>query len=208
MKILNHACRRETNYIEKCIEVKFKDRYLCIKDRYDFGCKSPELAVSISGLNNLKVNEQKTNASSSESAIQIGNEQNNGESENKKKFIFRKINDQNNVERKFQRNTKNVAKNYCKAFLQFLKMIKKTSIHSRLKEIIGETKYNNRLIYIIVQDQEICPLFKQFLEEGAEKWIEDSKLSNKEIHKEGIELYLNLINKKKGDKDKVSLKKL
>ena len=76
-----------------------------------------------------------------------------------------------------------------------------------MKQIIGETKYNNRLIYIMVQDQEICPLFKQFLEEGAEKWIEDSKLSNKEIHKEGIELYLNLINKKKGDQKKISLKK-
>ena len=62
---------------------------------------------------------------------------NGNESENRKKFIFRKINEETHEERKFSRNTKNVAKNCCKAFLQYLKNMNNEGIHAKLKKIIS-----------------------------------------------------------------------
>ena len=59
----------------------------------------------------------------------------------------------------------------------------------------SETKFNNSLIFIMIKDEKICPLFKSFLAERADSWIEESKLFNKEIHREGVKLYLELIEK-------------
>ena len=91
-------------------------------------------------------------------------------SDAKKKFIFKKINVKTNTKKKFKGKTKNVVKNFVKAFLKHIKYTNK-DIYTKLKELSGQTKFNNTLILRMVQDMEIGPSFKEFLETKAEKWI-------------------------------------
>ena len=76
-----------------------------------------------------------------------------------------------------------------------MKATKQLEVYSKLKKITSETKFNNSLIFMMIKDEKICSLFKVFLTERAETWIEESKLFNKEIHREGVKLYLELIEK-------------
>lgn len=52
-----------------------------------------------------------------------------------------------------------------------------------------ENKFTNKLIHAIVKHSELRPYFKNFLQEGTVKWLDNSKLKNKEIHIEAMKLY-------------------
>jgi hypothetical protein len=55
-------------------------------------------------------------------------------------------------------------------------------------------KYNNILMHKILSNQRICPYFKHFLSSHAADWINSSKISDKQIHIEAIEIYSKLLN--------------
>lgn len=65
-----------------------------------------------------------------------------------------------------------------------------------LKGLIEKTKYNNQLITLIISNPELRPYFSQFLGSYAAGWVQHSKLKNKEIHIEAIELYERLCEEK------------
>lgn len=46
----------------------------------------------------------------------------------------------------------------------------------------------------ILSNPRICPYFKQFLSGHAADWINNSKISDKQIHIEAIEIYSKLLN--------------
>lgn len=45
-------------------------------------------------------------------------------------------------------------------------------VYSRLKKITSETKFNNSLIFMMIKDEKIASIFKVFLKERAEAWID------------------------------------
>ena len=61
-----------------------------------------------------------------------------------------------------------------------------------LELLVKQTKYNNHLITLVIDDQALRYYFRNFLSESAPEWIQHSKLKNKEIHEEAVGLYLRL----------------
>ena len=61
-----------------------------------------------------------------------------------------------------------------------------------LELLVRQTKYNNHLVTLIIDDQALRYYFRDFLTESAPEWIQHSKLKNKEIHEEAISVYLRL----------------
>lgn len=59
-----------------------------------------------------------------------------------------------------KRNTKNIAKNFCRAFLAYLEEKKNKVILDRTKQLISDNKFNNKTIEKIAKDEELKEHFK------------------------------------------------
>lgn len=64
---------------------------------------------------------------------------------NKKKLIFKKKYLEDNA-RLQKRNTKNIAKNFCKAFINYLEQKKNNSVLMKAKQLMSYYNYNNKTI--------------------------------------------------------------
>lgn len=98
--------------------------------------------------NNVNNSCQPTN--SSDSSNNNGNKprdssNHNGEGGRKKKMIFKRSNVDLNHSAK-RRNTKNIAKNFCKAFLSYLEEKQACKTAQEAKELMVEHNYNNKSI--------------------------------------------------------------
>ena len=123
--------------------------------------------------------------------------------DDKKIYIFKKSKKQKGQKNKSTetlRNTKNVSKNFCKAFISYLRSNKITGIsRNRIKDgiltyerLFEKNKYNNRLIKKMIANEILRDLFRIFLEKEAVNWINQSRISDKHLHEEAISVYLNL----------------
>lgn len=86
---------------------------------------------------------------------------------------------------------KNIAKNVITAFLNFLREGCEAQVGT-LKSLIDRTKFNNHLVSLVVANDDLRPFFRAFLASSAPQWVQNSKLKNKDIHIEAIELYERL----------------
>ena len=62
--------------------------------------------------------------------------------------------------------------------------------------IFKKNNYNNDLIKKIIRNSKVGPYFKKFLANEAETWLEHSKVTNKDVHIEAIDVYLKLFEEK------------
>lgn len=95
------------------------------------------------------------------------------------------------------RNTKNVSKNFCKAFLTYLRngqghLRGASEAISMYNRLFGRKIYNNHCIKRIIDSGPLRGLFRLFLREEAPQWIRHSKINDKVLHYEAINIYLNL----------------
>lgn len=84
-----------------------------------------------------------------------------------------------------------MAKNFCKAFLAYLKSGQAS------REVLDEfqelgKKYNNCTIKRIIAHQNLGPLFRSFLKDRANDWVDESKIQDKHSHHEAIQIYQGL----------------
>jgi hypothetical protein len=89
---------------------------------------------------------------------------------------------------------KNIAKNIVTAFMNCLRDARQEGENcepqlNALKGLVDRTKFNNQLVTLIVANPELRPYFRNFLNSNAASWVQHSKLKNKDIHMEAIELY-------------------
>lgn len=63
--------------------------------------------------------------------------------------------------------------------------------------MMSKQKFNNNFIQRIIDDEELEYYFKDFLENHAQDWINNSKIRNKGIHLEAINVFLNLKSSRK-----------
>lgn len=124
----------------------------------------------------------------------------------KKVYIFKKMRRRRlskEGEEDQLRNTKNISKNFCKAFVSFLKSEKVSIFERRLireairtyNTLLERKKYNNNLIKKIISNETLRDIFRNFLETEARNWISESRVNDKNLHYEAINIYLNLFNK-------------
>ncbi len=62
-----------------------------------------------------------------------------------------------------------------------------------LKKIEIRDKYNNITMKRMMQNPRVVPFFKEFLQNYAGQWINNSKIADKEVHLEAIQIYLNFL---------------
>ena len=154
--------------MSKTTEVRFGNRLICIEDNYNF-----KTILQIGNESNIKNESNPTNSSDGS--------QNNHDKfvnatslqkqyfQNRKKQIFKKKGVNQNLDnRLLRRNTKNIAKNFCKAFVSFLEQQKEIIAISKIKEMISKYKFNNNMIEKIATDDTIGQIFKKFLRTRAE----------------------------------------
>ena len=95
-----------------------------------------------------------------------------------------------------KRLTKNLAKNFIKAFVNYLEDSKNEEnsslIECKMNVLISRQKYNNSLIQRIIDEEELRPFFIDFLKHHARNWILHSKIREKTVHREAIDLFLRL----------------
>jgi hypothetical protein len=116
---------------------------------------------------------------------------------NKKICLFQKtsINGKNFA----KRNTKNIPKNFCKAFgnyMEGLDQSKEWELAMREVKSIerrSQNKYNNILIHRLLSSPRVCVYFRHFLEGHAAEWIHSSKINDKQVHIEAIRIYHQLV---------------
>ena len=85
-----------------------------------------------------------------------------------------------------------------KLFLNWLALkdeTEETYNSDMFKEFAEKIGYNNRLVLLMAENAEIKPLFQKFLSTDAEKFIEHSKITDKEGHIEGLKTYRRIFNK-------------
>lgn len=64
-----------------------------------------------------------------------------------------------------------------------------------LRKFEARDNFNNITVKKIMQNALLIPFFKEFLENHAENWINNSKIADKRVHLEAIQLYLELLGK-------------
>ena len=95
------------------------------------------------------------------------------------------------------RNTKNVSKNFCKAFLAYMKsglgqLQEAPEAIAMYNRLFSRKIYNNHSIKRIIDSGPLRGLFRVFLKEQAPQWIRHSKINDKVLHYQAINIYLNL----------------
>lgn len=180
------------NTIKKVTEIIHKNKKYTIEDNYSIHLPP--------GSAQLSTRETKDAASTNDSDNKNESKEKN---EDKKIYIFKKLKKNKFVKEKHPehlRNTKNITKNFCKAFLAYLKSDKivgvervkiREGIHTYSK-LLECKKYNNKLIKKIISNEALRDLFKMFLEKEAKRWISESRVNDKTLHEEAIAIYLNL----------------
>ena len=179
------------NTIKKSTDIIYRNKRYSIEDNY-----SLHLPLNVAQM----ARESKDGASTNDSDNKNeGKEQN----EDKKIYIFKKLKkNKGDKGRKMEssRNTKNITKNFCKAFITYLKSNKVSGApRARIREGIStyqrlfeRRKYNNKQIKKMIAHESLRDLFRMFLEKEAKNWISQSKITDKALHEEAISIYLNL----------------
>lgn len=81
-------------------------------------------------------------------------------------FFHKKMAEDNKF---IKRNTKNIPKNFCKAFISFMEGFERkkterwTTAMDDYNKLVAKNKYNNILIQKMLSSLAIAPFFKQFL---------------------------------------------
>ena len=65
-------------------------------------------------------------------------------------------------------------------------------IECKMKILTSKLKYNNSLIQRIIDDEELEPFFLDFLKNRARDWIMHSKIREKKVHLEAIQIFQRL----------------
>jgi hypothetical protein len=175
------------NTIKKVTEITFRDRKYIIEDVYAIN-----LPVAQQVAAQEQARESKDGGSTHES-----------DKNDKKVYIFKKIRKRKlvrEVSGDHSRNTKNITKNFCKAFIAFLKNERGSRFERRtIREavrayaaLLETRKYNNNLIKTIIANPKLRELFRYFLQNEAAQWINESRVTDKTFHQEAIHVYLNL----------------
>jgi hypothetical protein len=159
------------NTIKKITEIIHKNKKYTIEDNYSLHLPP--------GSTQLAARETKDGTSTNDS-----DNKNEGKdkSDDKKIYIFKKLKKNKFIKEKQPehfRNTKNITKNFCKAFLAYLKSDKVAGMErSRIREgiatynkLLERKKYNNKLIKKIISNEILRDLFRMFLEREAKNWI-------------------------------------
>ena len=92
----------------------------------------------------------------------------------------------------FRRNTKNVVKNFARAFKIYLNG-QDTEAYQKFSLQYKIANLNNKLIRQIVVDRNLRVYFHKFLKEEADNWIRDSPMQHKQSHFEAVRVYLDEI---------------
>lgn len=82
---------------------------------------------------------------------------------------------------KGQKVTKNLAKNFIKAFFSYITPLKanlEEEVRAKVEEL-HEKKYNNTVIRAILKDDQLLSYFKDFVDNKAVDWIHNSKIKDK-----------------------------
>ena len=64
-----------------------------------------------------------------------------------------------------------------------------------LRKVEAKDSYNNITMKRMMHNHNVVPFFKEFLQNYAESWINNSRISDKRVHLEAIKLYLELLGK-------------
>lgn len=146
------------NTIKKITEIIHKNKKYSIEDNYSLHLPA--------GQQQMGTRETKDGTSTNDS---------DNKNEDKKIYIFKKQKKNKFARDKkpeqLIRNTKNITKNFCKAFLAFLKsdkVIDREPIQIRegiatYNRLLERNKYNNKLIKKIISSETLRELFRMFL---------------------------------------------
>jgi len=184
----------ENNVVRHYTEIKFKNRSYFVEDIYVFTLTEPKDANNLWQVRSFISSNDSRNSSGSDS-----NKQRNTRKRPKKVCLFQKTGKHGHRYRK--RNTKNIPKNFCKAFSNFMEDHSKkdspewAQAKRVLKKIEARDKYNNITMNKMLQNPRIVPFFREFLLNYAEGWITNSKIADKRVHLEAIRIYLELLGK-------------
>lgn len=159
------------NTIKKVTEIIHKNKKYTIEDNYSLHLPP--------GSSQMVPRETKDAASTNDSDNKNEFKE---KTEDKKIYIFKKLKKNKFVKEKptdHLRNTKNITKNFCKAFLAYLKSDKVVGVErTRIREgihiyskLLECKKYNNKLIKKIISNEILRDLFRMFLEQEAKHWI-------------------------------------
>ena len=91
-----------------------------------------------------------------------------------------------------RRDTKNIPRNIVRAFINVLTTSGNQSFEL-VEQLAKEKHYNNSLVEAIINNQELTFLFRDFLSSSARKWIDQSRIKDKQSHYEAIDIYLAMI---------------
>lgn len=104
----------------------------------------------------------------------------------KRIHIFKKPLHSDNKNEGKRRVTKNLPKNFIKAFLNYLESVKDEKntelLDCKMRLFTSRQKFNNSFIQRIVDDSDLEQYFVNFLNNHARDWIEHSKIRDKEVH--------------------------
>lgn len=183
----------ENHIIRHFTEIKFRNRNYVVEDIYVFSLNETKDPIHIRQARSfISSSHDSKNSSGSDSSKRRIRRRNT-----KKVCLFQKTGRRGHRYRK--RNTKNIPKNFCKAFSNFMEdHVNKTSEEwgmamKVLKKIEIRDKYNNITMKKMMQNPRVVPFFKEFLQNYAEQWINNSKIADKEVHLEAIKIYLNFL---------------
>ena len=152
----------ENNVVRHYTEIKFKNRIYFVEDVYVFTLAEHKDSNNIRQVRSFISSNDSRNSSGSDSSKQCSTRK-----KPKKVCLFQKTG--KNGHRYRKRNTKNIPKNFCKAFSNFMEDHSKkdspewAQAKRVLKKIEARDKYNNIIINKMLQNPRIVPFFKEFL---------------------------------------------
>jgi hypothetical protein len=181
--------QEENHIVRHFTEIKFKNRNYVVEDIYVFTMTESKDPTHIRQVRSfISSNDSRNSSGSDESKRRINRRK------SKKICLFQKTGKHGHRYRK--RNTKNIPKNFCKAFSNFMDDHSKKASSEWgqamrvLKKIEARDKYNNIILKKMMQNPRIVPFFKEFLLNYAEQWINNSKIADKRVHLEAVKIYL------------------
>lgn len=117
IKIVNTVCKQANSHLSKITEIRFKQKLIVIEDQYIF--RYPIENGFITNGSSSSHQTRSSDGSNHNNPLSEGSQYKNNSLLRKKKLIFKKkyLEDNIGIEK---RNTKNIAKNFCKAFLNYM----------------------------------------------------------------------------------------